>query len=227
MKVGNALDAQYGDAYKRNAGNASAIDALGGVYPEIETDVLHPADVAFFLGLCRTPGKPVNFVPVIDKDVRRSLGGTYTISSSGGPQVGSFTKSATIPSSFNVTNWDSITALSRSSPLTINWTGSGFDQLIITIGSLVTSGSTSTSATVTCPLPASLGTYTVPAAAMGMLLATNNGSLAVTARPDHGGALNAVSTTSQSFTPSLVGGGTINYGDFSPFLSAVKLLPIQ
>ena len=49
----------------------SAIDALSSVYPEIETDVLHPADVAFFLGLCRTPGKPVNFVPVIDKDVRR------------------------------------------------------------------------------------------------------------------------------------------------------------
>ncbi|NED62726.1 DUF1729 domain-containing protein, partial [Streptomyces sp. SID10244] len=49
----------------------SAIDALGSVYPEIETDVLHPADVAFFFELCRTPGKPVNFVPVIDKDVRR------------------------------------------------------------------------------------------------------------------------------------------------------------
>ncbi|MFW0796464.1 fatty acid synthase subunit beta domain-containing protein [Gordonia sp. CPCC 205515] len=49
----------------------AAIDAIGSVYPEIETDVLHPADVSFFLELCRTPGKPVNFVPVIDKDVRR------------------------------------------------------------------------------------------------------------------------------------------------------------
>ncbi|MFW0787361.1 fatty acid synthase subunit beta domain-containing protein [Gordonia sp. CPCC 206044] len=49
----------------------AAIDALGSVYPEIETDILHPADVAFFLDLCRIPGKPVNFVPVIDKDVRR------------------------------------------------------------------------------------------------------------------------------------------------------------
>ncbi len=49
----------------------AAIDALGSVYPEIDSDILHPADVAFFLELCRTPGKPVNFVPVIDKDVRR------------------------------------------------------------------------------------------------------------------------------------------------------------
>lgn len=49
----------------------AAIDVLGGLYPEIDADVLHPADVAFFLGLCRTPGKPVNFVPVVDADVRR------------------------------------------------------------------------------------------------------------------------------------------------------------
>ena len=32
---------------------------------------LHPADVPFFVTLCKTLGKPVNFVPVIDKDVRR------------------------------------------------------------------------------------------------------------------------------------------------------------
>ena len=33
--------------------------------------LLHPADAPFFVGLCKTLGKPVNFVPVIDKDVRR------------------------------------------------------------------------------------------------------------------------------------------------------------
>ena len=40
-------------------------------YPDAETLKLHPADVPFFVTLCKTPGKPVNFVPVIDKDVRR------------------------------------------------------------------------------------------------------------------------------------------------------------
>ena len=40
-------------------------------YPDAETVQLHPADVPFFVELCKTPGKPVNFVPVIDKDVRR------------------------------------------------------------------------------------------------------------------------------------------------------------
>ncbi|MGE2690810.1 fatty acid synthase subunit beta domain-containing protein [Mycolicibacterium pulveris] len=48
-----------------------AIAALLARYPEAETLKLHPADVPFFITLCKTPGKPVNFVPVIDKDVRR------------------------------------------------------------------------------------------------------------------------------------------------------------
>ncbi|ORA98189.1 3-oxoacyl-ACP synthase [Mycolicibacter minnesotensis] len=50
---------------------ADAIAALVARYPEAETVRLHPADAPFFTQLCKTPGKPVNFVPVIDKDVRR------------------------------------------------------------------------------------------------------------------------------------------------------------
>ena len=48
-----------------------AIAALQARYPDAETIQLHPADVPFFVELCKTLGKPVNFVPVIDKDVRR------------------------------------------------------------------------------------------------------------------------------------------------------------
>ncbi|HZQ31163.1 MAG TPA: fatty acid synthase subunit beta domain-containing protein [Mycobacterium sp.] len=48
-----------------------AIAVLLQRYPEAEHVKLHPADVPFFVTLCKTLGKPVNFVPVIDKDVRR------------------------------------------------------------------------------------------------------------------------------------------------------------
>src|SRR5271165_1757238 len=48
-----------------------AIAALLARYPDAGTVQLHPADVPFFVQLCKTLGKPVNFVPVIDKDVRR------------------------------------------------------------------------------------------------------------------------------------------------------------
>ena len=49
----------------------AAIDLLLGHYPDASTVLLHPADVPFFIELCKVLGKPVNFVPVIDKDVRR------------------------------------------------------------------------------------------------------------------------------------------------------------
>ncbi len=48
-----------------------AIAALLARYPDAASVQLHPADVPFFVTLCKTLGKPVNFVPVIDKDVRR------------------------------------------------------------------------------------------------------------------------------------------------------------
>ena len=50
---------------------AAAIDALLSRRPDAATVLLHPADAAFFVELCKSPGKPVNFVPVIDSDVRR------------------------------------------------------------------------------------------------------------------------------------------------------------
>ena len=48
-----------------------AIEMLLDRYPDAATVQLHPADAPFFVELCKTVGKPVNFVPVIDKDVRR------------------------------------------------------------------------------------------------------------------------------------------------------------
>lgn len=49
---------------------ADSVALLAGAY---DLDVrLHPADAAHFVSeACRTPGKPVNFVPVIDAEVRR------------------------------------------------------------------------------------------------------------------------------------------------------------
>ncbi|MEO6470355.1 MAG: fatty acid synthase subunit beta domain-containing protein, partial [Aeromicrobium sp.] len=49
----------------------AALRKLVDAYPHAEGVVVHPADVPFFVDLCRTPGKPVNFVPVLDADVRR------------------------------------------------------------------------------------------------------------------------------------------------------------
>ncbi len=65
----SAFSASNGSALLENP--EAAIAALLARYPDAETVQLHPADVPFFVTLCKTLGKPVNFVPVIDKDVRR------------------------------------------------------------------------------------------------------------------------------------------------------------
>src|SRR5690606_14176949 len=49
----------------------AALCELRKQYPAVAETLLHPADVPFFISLCKTPGKPVNFVPVVDADVRR------------------------------------------------------------------------------------------------------------------------------------------------------------
>lgn len=48
-----------------------AVRALIDAYPAAASVIVHPADVSFFVEVCRRPGKPVPFVPVLDADVRR------------------------------------------------------------------------------------------------------------------------------------------------------------
>ena len=47
------------------------VEAITALYPQAATCRLHPADVSFFVQVCARPGKPVNFVPVLDDQVRR------------------------------------------------------------------------------------------------------------------------------------------------------------
>jgi hypothetical protein len=159
-------------------------------------------------------------------------GGTYTLTGNGGTQVGPFNISATLPSTFQVTNWNSTTVIDRSQPLTINWTGTGFDQVIIHAQGTTFAGSTIHNVTVSCVVASSLGTFAVPVQALSLLPSvpagsmTGTGQLSVTASTYAGGTASAVSTTATSLTPSLVGGGRVNFGSFAPFLSVAKTLPV-
>ena len=89
-----------------------------------------------------------------------ALGGTYTLNGGGGTQIGPFTIAATLPSSFAVTNWDTITAVNRATPLTLNWAGSGFDTVIIDVQGMTSANSTNDNVAVSCVVQGSLGTFT-------------------------------------------------------------------
>lgn len=60
----------FADATEVEDGLA-AVERLVAAYPQASTVLLHPVDHAFFVQVCKRPGKPVPFVPVIDADVRR------------------------------------------------------------------------------------------------------------------------------------------------------------
>ncbi len=50
---------------------STALAQLVERYPLARVERVHPEDALAFFSLCKTPGKPVNFVPRIDADVRR------------------------------------------------------------------------------------------------------------------------------------------------------------
>ncbi len=140
-------------------------------------------------------------------------GGMYTLKSPGGTQVDPFTASATVPSSFTVTNWNSLDLINRTQPLTVSWTGSGFDQIQIYIQSPPVA--------LSCTVDASLGTYSIPPAALAYLPAAKSGQISVTA------GLAAASFVGTSLTPGLVAGGQADFGTLAPYLATLQTATIQ
>jgi uncharacterized protein (TIGR03437 family) len=161
------------------------------------------------------PSQPVTKIanplgPVYNSQVPVTDGGTYTLSGAGGTEVGPFKTSATFPASFSV---------DRSQPLTVNWTGSGFNQVEIAINTTILTSTTTQAVIVTCPVPASLGTYTVPAAALAYLLASPTvAGLQVTAETTTGGTTSAESTTDPNTVIPLVSGGLVDFGGFGTYI---------
>lgn len=158
-------------------------------------------------------------------------GGKYTLSAAGGTQVDAFSASATLPNNFT-TNASTINAINRATPLAITWTGTGFENVIISINGTTLSAASNHQVVITCVLPASQGSYSVPTLALSKLPAvsggfTGIGSLAVTTTPALTGTVSSQSGTFTSLTPSLVGGGKVNYGSFAPFFTVVQSVTIQ
>jgi len=144
--------------------------------------------------------------------------GTYTLSGTGGADVGAFSASVDLPGDFVWTNQQTLPpSIPRSSPLTITWTGDSGGLVTIFGAALTQTGgsmlsSTYTSTGFTCLAPGSAGTFTVPAAVLQQLPAVSNnatgtsfGTLSVFAVPDP-------STGEGVFTAPLTAGGKIDQG---------------
>jgi hypothetical protein len=137
-------------------------------------------------------------------------GGRYMITAPGGSGLGPFTASANLASTFSVTGWDSLNSINRSQPLTLNWTGSGLDQIAIIGSTSAVLGKDDTNTNIihtvsfTCQVPAAPGSYTIPASVLSHLLpATTIASQQASGT----GGLTVESLNLTPFTATLVSGG--------------------
>ena len=96
--------------------------------------------------------------------------GTYTFTGSGGADVGAFTASVDYVKTFF---WDqnSVSSISRSQPLTFNWTGgtAGGIVTMVIISSLAPGPTGSIGAAIFCYANSTAGTFTIPGALLSAL----------------------------------------------------------
>jgi hypothetical protein len=130
---------------------------------------------------------PAGYIP--------TTGGTFTFQGAGGANVSAFTASVVFPNpALNWTNQSAAVSVTRSSGLTIAWTG-GTSGTYVSIAGVSSASSTAATAGFTCLAPVSAGQFTVPAYILAALPA-GTGSVTV---DDH--------TNYQPFTAS-----GLNYG---------------
>jgi len=163
-------------------------------------------------------------------------GGTYTLTGTGGSDVSAFTISATLPNAFTITNWDALATISRGGPVTITWTQTGVDELLILLSGSAASGANTHTVVIGCAVPASTGTFTLPAGALALLPAVpaavppkqpTSALLVSGLKGPVAAMISPESSTLQTFLPMLVAGGQANYGAFAPSITFVRLPVIQ
>jgi uncharacterized protein (TIGR03437 family) len=101
--------------------------------------------------------------------------GVYTVTGTGGANVGSFSGTLTIPASPTLTSPVNGATVTRSSGLTVTWTGGGSGNVAIDIGSC-TDSTCASGATALCVAPASAGTFTIPPYVLLAFPAGGNGA---------------------------------------------------
>jgi len=97
--------------------------------------------------------------------------GNFTLSTTGGSDIGAFTVSAKVPAPLNWTNRDQLVTIDRTQPLTLNWTGASPTSTVFIVGGATDLPSNSTGMFL-CVVPAGAASFTVPPMMLSNLPAT-------------------------------------------------------
>jgi len=102
--------------------------------------------------------------------------GSYTVTGTGGADVGAFTARITLPSPLNWTNQSSISTVNRSQGVNVTWSGGDPNGYTFIFGtSSAGTGQTAVSAVFSCIVRTSRGSFTVPASVLSALPPTAGG----------------------------------------------------
>lgn len=148
--------------------------------------------------------------------------GLYTISGTGGADVGGFSAHMNMPALLDWTNKSAISDIVRSGSLTATWTGGGNNPVFITGASGQPSGGTAAAPILdlvifVCTANGSAGTYTVPSSILSQIPPTGS----------FGTALFGIQTITDftagaKFTAPLTAGGSIDSGSFIGSVAILK-----
>ncbi len=144
----------------------------------------------------------------------------YTLTGTGGTQMGPFNVSTVFPASFTPTNWNGITFIDRTQPLTLSWNGSGFDTVGVVITSTVATSTSRHLTTITCMLPSTPTTYTISPQALSLLSPVGASGATF-------GAISVQGIKQGLFTANLIPSGQLDLGIFSANLGLSKNIAIQ
>jgi uncharacterized protein (TIGR03437 family) len=144
--------------------------------------------------------------------------GSYTADNGGGgPDVGSFNASLTVPQPLVWENQDQLTSVTRSQGVNVRWSGGAADSLVTIIGSSSAKvGDATVSGTFICTERQPALQFTVPAIVTLSLPGTPAGSTT------GGGILGVSSTVTNSFKAP-----NIDIGVFSSSVGSIKSLSYQ
>jgi len=102
---------------------------------------------------------------ILDNTATTLAAGTYNFTGAGGPDVGSFTASYTMPPAFAWTNQSSLTTVVRANGATVTWTGGDPAGYVTISGQSNLNGATaaaSASVSFTCTARVTDGSFTIP-----------------------------------------------------------------
>ena len=143
------------------------------------------------------------------------LPGAYTLSSTGGKDVGQFQTTITVPAVLTVSNLPA--SVTRSAGLTLNWTGGNPSDTVVVSGRVLNGG---TGGAFYCYTTAGAGGFTVPASVLDQLPATD---------PRNGDSLVDVEwiVNGGQFSAPLTVGGSVTNATFGVTVEDFARVPYQ